>query len=213
MKLLLPTILILLAPFTTTALPATTTPPILLPPKSFQVKVVTSPADGCKTVGYLTLPPPPLEGALPHITSTPSTLFFNQKNPAGLGWLSNGAVYYAPGWYIFTYTLNATSSASTSSSSAHEPPHSKLYLDDLTSNGAWGYMQLIVQATHLFGDGNLYLKGIVSLLDGGTTVTNPATFSWDSSSKELFVSTKPWSKQTVYLQVVPLMIYGYNETW
>jgi hypothetical protein len=62
MKLLLPTIVLLLAPFTTTALPTATTPPILLPPKSFQVKVVTSPSDGRKTVGYLTLPPPPLEG-------------------------------------------------------------------------------------------------------------------------------------------------------
>lgn len=42
----------------------------------------------------------------------------------------------------------------------------------------------------MFGDGNLYFKGSVNLLGGGTLTTDPATFSWDGVSKEFYVSTK-----------------------
>jgi hypothetical protein len=175
-------IIALLNALTTSATPVqppTPTPSVLLPPPKFHVRVLSSPYDNAKEIGWLHVPGPPVEGSLLLVLPSPTVLYFNQKNTAGLGWIANGPVFYAPTWYILSYTSNGTAP------DAEHTIHSPIYLDNTVNSATDGFNPLVVQTTNKLGNGDLYFEGLLP----GPASLEPATFSYDTQTGELFINS------------------------
>jgi hypothetical protein len=171
--------LALLNAFRTSATPvqSPTPTPSVLPPPKFHVKVVSSPYDNAKEIGWLHVPGPPIEDSLLLVSPSPTLLYFNQKDVAGLGWIANGPVFYAPTWYILSYTSNG---------SVPDVTHSPIYLDNTVNDATNGFNPLVVQATNKLGNRDLYFEGLLP----GPSSFELATFSYDTQTGELFINSQ-----------------------